>query len=237
MPIPKSIELNEISLYFPRQGILAISDIHLGLEEIIIKQGMMIPKNQFRDASLKIEKLLKKLRPKKVILCGDIKHEFGTISKSEWKETLDMIDLITKYSKLILIKGNHDAILGPIARKKNVEIVEKFIEENLLFVHGDKLINIPKKIQTIIIGHEHPAITLEHEGRVEKYKCFLFGKYKRKDLIVIPSFNFVTEGTNILEEQLLSPFLKKIDDFEVYISGDKIYDFGKVKDIRKKFND
>ena len=39
-------------------------------------------------------------------------------------------------------------------------------------------------------------------------------------------------GSNILEEKLLSPFLSDISDFEVFVIGDKVYPFGKVKDLR-----
>ena len=48
----------------------------------------------------------------------------------------------------------------------------------------------------------------------------------------MPSFNLVIEGTNILKEKLLSPFLKQdLKNFHVFIVEDKIYDFGKLKDI------
>ena len=84
----------------------------------------------------------------------------------------------------------------------------------------------------MIIGHEHPAIGLRDKGRVEKYKCFFKGKYKDKILIVIPSFNMLTEGTDILKEKLLSPFLQqKLDDFEIFIVGKEVLYFGKVKNL------
>ena len=47
----------------------------------------------------------------------------------------------------------------------------------------------------------------------------------------MPSFHLLKEGTNILERRFLSPFLKDIDDFEVFIIGDKVYSFGKVKNL------
>ena len=89
------------------------------------------------------------------------------------------------------------------------------------------------KIKTVIIGHEHPAINLKDGPRSEKYKCFLKGKFKSYDLIVQPSFTPLIEGTDILAEDLLSPFLKKnLYDFQVFIVGDKVYDFGKIKKLR-----
>ena len=87
---------------------------------------------------------------------------------------------------------------------------------------------------TIIIGHEHPAISISKNSRSETFKCFLIGKYKNKNLIVMPSFNILIEGSNILKEKLLSPFLKKsnLDDFEIYVVADKIYNFGKLKNVK-----
>jgi hypothetical protein len=58
----------------------------------------------------------------------------------------------------------------------------------------------------------------------------LKGTWKKKELIVMPSFNPLVEGTDIVKEQLLSPFLDKIDDFEVWISRqEEVLNFGKVK--------
>jgi len=83
--------------------------------------------------------------------------------------------------------------------------------------------------RTIIIAHEHPAVSLKEDMRIEKFKCFLKGKWKRKNLIVQPSFLQVTEGTDILKEKLLSPFLTNINNFEIFVIEDKVYRFGKVK--------
>ena len=61
-------------------------------------------------------------------------------------------------------------------------------------------------------------------------QCFLKGKWKKKELIAVPSFNPLVEGSDVLKEKLLSPFLENIDDFEVYItSGEETYDFGFIK--------
>ena len=62
--------------------------------------------------------------------------------------------------------------------------------------------------------------------------CFLKGKWKEYALIVIPSLNLVTEGTDLTKEKTLSPFLKQdISDFEVWIVGDKPYYFGKLENL------
>jgi len=57
------------------------------------------------------------------------------------------------------------------------------------------------------------------------------GKYKNKLLIVQPSFNIMTIGTDVTKERIQSPLITNIKDFKIFIVEDKVYDFGKVKDF------
>ncbi len=238
MLIDKDIEIVDLALYLRKKKILLIADTHIGYEEALNKQGILIPRFQFSSIVRRLEDILKKL-PKldRIVINGDIKHEFGKISEQEWRQTLKLLDLLQRYcDEIILIRGNHDKIIGPIAEKRNVEVMDDLIIDDILITHGS---SIPEAIirrtpcKSIIIGHEHPAVSLVDESRAETYKCFLKGKWRDKTLIVQPSFNQVTEGTDILKEQLLSPFLlQDMSDFRVYVVADKIYDFGILKDIK-----
>ncbi|MFP4403864.1 MAG: metallophosphoesterase [Nanoarchaeota archaeon] len=236
MIILDDIKLIDLSIFLEKTKTLIISDIHIGYEESLNKQGFLIPRHQFKLTYDKLNKLLKKTKPKRIIINGDLKHEFGIISQTEWVHTLKIIDLLLSFSSnLCLIKGNHDNILDPITKKRNIEIKDYIILDNLLIIHGNKLPenNLLKGITTIIIGHEHPAISIENYPRTEKFKCFILGKYKSKNLLVLPSFNLITTGTNILKEKLLSPFLNQdMNNFNVYIIGNEIFDFGKIKDLK-----
>ena len=235
MEISKGIEIVDLGLKIGKT--LIIADIHIGFEEALNKQGIMIPRFQFDDVVKRIGRILRQAKPETVVVNGDIKHEFGRISDQEWRETLKIIDLLLEKSKkVVLIRGNHDTILGPIAKKRNIEGLDRLeIDDGrILIVHGHKEVELPKGTKTIIIAHEHPAVSLREGPRTEVFKCFLKGKYKGRELIVIPSFNLVTEGTDILKEELLSPFLhQNLDDFEVFIVSDMAYAFGKLKNLRK----
>lgn len=236
MEISKGIEIMDLCLYLKKEKTLIIADIHMGYEEALNKQGILVPRFQYAETMKRLENLLKGFEIKQIIINGDLKHEFGTISETEWRHTLGILDLLFKHCrKIILIKGNHDTILGPIAKKRGLEIKRNYAVKKTMILHGDK---IPKgekfdSMKRLIIGHEHPAISLHKDGRLEKFKCFLKGKWKKKELIVMPSFNLVTEGTDTLREKLLSPFLKQdLDDFQVFIVSEGVYGFGTVKDIK-----
>ena len=146
--------------------------------------------------------------------------------------------MLAKHCKeIVLIKGNHDTILGPIARKRDVKVLDNFFVGNVLVTHGNNISNkeLLKKTSTIIIGHEHPAVSLKEGPRIEQFKCFLKGKYKGKNLIVQPSFNTIVEGTDLLRDVILSPFLlQSLDNFDVYIVEGKVYDFGKLSNLKQK---
>ncbi len=235
MRICNGIEILDLCLLIDKT--LVICDTHIGFEEALNKQGILVPRFQFTEIIKRLEPILKKVKVKTIVINGDVKHEFGTISDQEWRHTLKLLDFLAKYGKVILLKGNHDTILDPIAKKRDVEIKDYYTLKNNLIIHGDKLNNdvlkLLKKINIIIIGHEHPAISLKEGSRIELCKCFLKGKFKGKTLIVQPSFNLVTEGTDIIKEKLLSPFLQQnLDNFNVYVVEDKVYDFGKVKNLR-----
>jgi len=238
MKLNNNIEIIDLALYLVKEKTLVISDLHIGIEESLNKQGVLIPRSQFNDLLNKLKLILNKVEIKKIVFNGDLKHEFGEISKQEWNNILSLLDFLQD-KEIIIIKGNHDPILKPIANKRNLKLVDKYDIDDITILHGDKILENLNK--TIIIGHEHPAISLKKGIRQEKYSCFLKGKYKNKELIVMPSFNLLTHGTNVLKENLLSPFLDNIENFEVFVlepeedlnNLSKTLYFGKINDIRK----
>jgi len=226
MKIAENLEIVDLALKYKDN--LIIGDLHLGFEESLRGSGFLIPYSQLKKIIERLDKIVKKTKPKRIILNGDIKDEFGRVSNQEWNDILDFIDHFKKKAELIFIKGNHDAILDAIAKKRGIVLKEKLDIDDITILHGDKLVTNLKK--TIIIGHEHPAISFQ-ERPGEKFKCFITGKYKRHNLIVMPSFNTLLDGSDITNREFLSPYLKNIDNFKVYIVQDKVYDFGKVKDL------
>ena len=124
MEIIKGIEIHDLGIYIIKHKIFVIADMHLGYEESLNVKGILIPRIQYKDTYDKLKKILDNLDVETVIITGDFKHEFGVISETEWRNTLQIIDLFFEYAKrVIVIKGNHDVNLGPIARKRNVEII------------------------------------------------------------------------------------------------------------------
>jgi len=234
MEIHPGIQIIDLGLYLPKQKIVCFSDFHIGYEESLAKKGVLVPRQQYKITIDKLEQIFAKIEADTVVINGDLKHEFGRATRQEWKEVSRLLDYFArKVKKIVVIKGNHDPGLGPLAAKRDLEIVSDYKAGDVLFIHGDV---VPKKTAKIMImGHEHPAIILKEEAKSEKYKCFIKGKFKKSVLIVQPSFNILTVGTDVRSEKLLSPLLKKgTKNFEVWIHDESkkeaLY-FGKVKKL------
>jgi len=231
MEILKGISIAGTALFIEKEKILVINDLHIGYEEALHRKGVLVPRFQLDEILGMLQKIIENTSPKKIIVNGDLKHEFGTVLKREWKEVLQFLDFcLNKVGEIIIIRGNHDPIIRPIAEKRGITVLTRYMVGDTLIVHGDELVETDAK--NIIIGHEHPAITVRDGSKWEKYKCFLKGKWGRKNLIAVPSFNPLLEGTDVLKERLLSPFLGNIRKFEVFIvSKGEVFRFGKVKDF------
>jgi len=241
MQLAPGIEAIDLGLYLSTHQALVFSDFHMGFEHSLNAQGYMLPRTHYKDVVDRLEQvfaeLAKQEKPvKTVVITGDLKHEFGRILRQEWRDVLRLVDyLLRKADKLVLIKGNHDVQLGPVAANRNVDLVPDVRLGDILIIHGDEEPANLKGTHTIIMGHEHPALGLKHKGRTERYKCYLVGTYRKRTLIVQPSAKLMVEGTDVTKEQLLSPLLQGgIKSFKAYVIDEKakeILDFGQLKNL------
>ncbi|MBI5072252.1 metallophosphoesterase [Candidatus Woesearchaeota archaeon] len=253
MQILPDIEIVDLGLYFVKQDLLALGDVHIGYEEALNKQGILVPRFAFKEMMEKLGQMIlatlalsKKQKISTILVNGDLKHEFGKISETEWRHTVRFLKLLRQYTDhIVLVKGNHDKILEPIAKTKGLDLVSFYQVADVLFLHGDVVLDAAseKSVKIIVIGHEHPAVSLNQWPRTEKYKAFLLGKWRKskltlssKRIIVMPSFSLVTEGTDVLKESLLSPFLRgqNLSSFDCFIIGDQSYHFGKLGNLRRR---
>lgn len=226
------------TLFLPKEGILVVGDLHIGYDQMIKDQGINLLFDQLEETKKEIEIIIKRVKAiytlKKIILLGDIKHHFN-FKREELSDLRKFLRFLEKYlpkENIILIKGNHDTF-----SLKDYELKEFYKEGIFAFTHGEKdyLELYDKNIKTIITSHIHPAVLIKDKINIkrEKYKCFLVGKYKRKQFIILPSFFSITEGSEISEyskgekyQQIIPK--NKLKSFETYVVGrDNVYSFGR----------
>jgi hypothetical protein len=235
------------TLFFPGKGILAVGDLHLGFEYKLQQSGVLVPEMQVEEVKEELKAIFDEIKNKgfklkKIIFIGDIKHSFSYEwkEKNYFKELLNFLKDYVQDKNIILIKGNHDTIDYSFGDR----LKDYFIEDKISFSHGHEAFPeiFNKKIKTIVMGHLHPSIILSDKQGIkkEKYKCFLVGKFKEKEIIILPSFLATIEGTEInnLKKEYEDYFSivpkKDLINFNVYVIGEtEVYNFGKIKKLIK----
>jgi len=200
------------ALHHPGLDLLVVSDLHLGLEAAVSYEGNYVPRFQLEEVKEDVKKAREVTGASRILLNGDLKHEFSYTRFSERDEIQDFTGLLEElFEDVIVVEGNHDTFLDEVLG--DIELCSTFLEEDVLFVHGDEEID-NEEYETLVVGHEHPALELEDEiGVTEKVDCFLYGEMKNgHDIVVMPAFSKMAGGSavNVMpQREQLSPVLRE----------------------------
>jgi len=222
------------------ERVLVVGDLHLGYEEVLNRAGIFVSRQMFDETMTDFNMIFDKIgKVDKIVLLGDIKHDFGGISGQEWNDVLELIDYLSgKCSEIVVVKGNHDNMLAPILDKRGIKIKESYVWNEFCFVHGDRESESAwsERVEYIVVGHVHPAVKLREGAKVEKFKCFLVGEFRGKKMIVIPSFIEHNIGSDPRESEDMLAWDVNLEDFEVFVvpvdGSLKALDFGKLREIK-----
>ena len=222
------------------KNILVIGDLHIYNNKNFYENNI---KDKIDEIFIYINK--ENIKIDKVIFLGDVKHNFGKIDNLEINKIINFLSYIKNKLnniKIIIIRGNHDIFLNFVLKKINLKLKDyyKIIIDNkkYCFLHGDKILNDCLDADFLILGHLHPAITINDKYKYEKYKCFLKGKINKKIIIILPSFNDIKYGYNLnfIDKNENNLFIsnKQLKEFEVIIYNNnekRDYNFGKLKEL------
>ncbi len=217
MKILEKIEIIKpyLAIYIKDIEAIAIADLHLGYEGIMAEKGVFIPKTQFKKELATLQKIFKRKKAKRIIINGDIKHEFSETSYHEFREVRDLLEFLKKKcEEVMLVKGNHDNYINSLANRLGVAVYDELEIGDYHFSHGHRTPE-KSKAKCLIIAHEHPAIALYDEvGGREKINCLLYGSDRNKKIVVLPAFSTLAMGSDVNivpKQELLSPVLREID--------------------------
>ncbi len=242
--LSKGVEVVGLGLYLAKLDALVVADLHIGYEGALAEEGLYVPPFQSQEIRSIIESMARETGASRLILLGDVKHEFGDVTRQEWRETSELLGFVKDDLKMNVevVRGNHDNYLVALLKKMGVPLRDPFlVEEGVLFFHGHKPLPVEgfaENVETIIMGHEHPAIALRDEvGARLKIKALLEGSYMGKRVIVLPALSPLMPGTEVnVERNFLSPILREadIDSFKAYAIDLEagVYDFGLIKYLR-----
>ncbi|RYY90354.1 MAG: ligase-associated DNA damage response endonuclease PdeM [Chitinophagaceae bacterium] len=176
------------ALFWENEGLLLLSDLHLGKSGHFRKEGIAVPGAVMKEDMQCLLTLLQHFRPKQLVVVGDFFHSRANLELelfSRWRSDLP-------HQSIVLIRGNHDILPDEWYRANAIEVVEGAMRVGeFCLAHDPK--DAPDGVYTFC-GHVHPGIVLNGLARQSlRLPCFYFaGHY-----CILPAFGRFTGLANV----------------------------------------
>lgn len=175
----------EKCIFWVEEKVLILADLHLGKAGHFRKSGIPIPSYIHLEELEKLARLIRILKPKKLLILGDLFH-------SEVNNEWNYFDaFLQKFPTLEvnLVLGNHDTYAIDFIPKKVRIFMENLVMGKFIFSH------IPLKTDQLtaglynLCGHIHPSAKLQGNGKQSvNLPCFFFGER----MGILPAYGFFT---------------------------------------------
>ena len=187
---------------------VVLGDLHLGYERALESEGMYIPRINTDSIAESLNDILCRYEPARVVLLGDIKHDFKRSNYEERNEVRRIMNLLSEAAEVVVIRGNHDNYLQNIISDLGLLAVDHVDIMGYRLEHGHE----DSKVRPVIIGHEHPSVRIPGAvGGGLKIQCFV---HARADgVIVLPPFSPFSSGNDLVldEKCVMAQALKDSD--------------------------
>ncbi len=238
------LDSRALKIEIDEERVLVAADLHLGIEVELSKRGISLP-SQMSKVKERLLKLINQENPDRLILLGDVKHNIPITSWQEQRELPGFFEEIGERVKVEILPGNHDGNIRSLVPKSttvhNAHGIVIGKEKRIGLMHGHAWPD-PKllKTDTIVTGHNHPAIEFRDElgARMTepvwmRYKIDslkLPNKLQREidgegpEFLVCPAFSELISGATLNQrppEEIPGPIFKsgaaKTNEAEIYL--------------------
>jgi len=176
-------------MYWPKEEMLIVADLHLGKIDHFRKHGSALPNLSNAVDYINLEQNITQFKPQRLVFLGDLFH--STLNKSwfifeQWVQRQPV--------EFILVIGNHDII--PVKRFEDLG----FSVEYNLDISGFSLTHIPEDKEDLFnfCGHVHPGFRLRGKGRQQlKLSCF----YQKANQMILPAYGSFTGNYYVKPEE------------------------------------
>ncbi|MBP3385523.1 MAG: metallophosphoesterase [Candidatus Methanomethylophilaceae archaeon] len=210
---------------------VVLGDLHLGYESALEQEGMYIPRINTDSIRDSLNDILYRYEPSRVVLLGDIKHDFRRSGFEEKREVRSIMNLLAEATEVVAIKGNHDNYLQNIISDLGLLAVDYIDLMGFRLEHGHS----DSGVRPVIIGHEHPSVRIPGSvGGGMKIQCFVHAE--RDGVIVLPPFSPFSSGNDLVLDKscVMAPALKQSDYASARLYGVTemgIMDLGTLRDL------
>ncbi len=182
----------DCGLFWPAQSMLFIADTHFGKEATFRRSGIPVPVGATDATIAKISRMLHRTNAARLCILGDMFHARSSIDAIVF-DSLQLFFAKFLSLEISLIRGNHDARVGPLPDEWPIEVFDagKMIDRVALGHHPAVL---PAGADIYLCGHIHPAVKglsrKEAQGRIP---CF----WHSRGQLVLPAIGAFT-GTHVI---------------------------------------
>lgn len=178
--------LPQKALFWPRERLLVVADIHFGKAAAFRALGVPVPGGTTAENLAALDALVDRYSARGIVFLGDFLHAKAAHAPATqrtllaWRERRAGLDLL-------LVRGNHDRHAGDPAGHLRIALVdEPHALGPFAFCHHPDL----AADQYVLAGHVHPTFLLASRFDALKLPCFLVGPRR----MVLPSFGAFTGG-------------------------------------------
>jgi DNA ligase-associated metallophosphoesterase len=175
------------ALWFERDRVLVVSDLHLEKGSAFARRGMMVPPYDTRETLRRLAALLRRYRPAGVIALGDTLHDQRGMDRIGAADAETFRTLRTGMD-WIWITGNHDPV---VPASLGGTVADTIRLGDIVLRHEPSV--IPQGFE--IAGHLHPAGRIRLRGKAVRRRCFVIDAQR----CVMPAFGAYAGGLNVLD--------------------------------------
>lgn len=181
--------LPQKALYWPKNKILAVADLHLGKAAAFRAAGIPIPEGDMQRDLARLQKMIEEKDVARCIIVGDLLHH-----RTGMKEhTLQIIESWMKelQCELDLVLGNHDIALKSIPHghwKLRVHAETLHVKP---FVFSHHPLESPEGY--VWSGHLHPQATIKVGNKFHRFPSFFIGN----SCGILPAFSSFAGGMTL----------------------------------------
>jgi uncharacterized protein len=173
------------ALVWPEQGLVVVADLHLEKGSSFARRGSLLPPYDTRSTLARLEDVLARHHPRRVISLGDGFHDPGASARLSPQDR-DRLRALIGSRDWLWICGNHDPD-PPLGLGGACEAAAEIA--GLTFRHCPSA----RPVRGEIAGHLHPKATVTIRGRRVSRPCFVGDRTRS----LLPAFGSYTGGLDV----------------------------------------
>jgi len=200
------------AVYLEAAETLVLADLHLGRAAT---SNVSAPLDERGDLLDRLARLRRAFDPSTIVFAGDILHSFSTVPDGVGDTVTELYDrCVDAGVDTVAVAGNHDRLLDDVW-PAGVESAVK-LDDGTVICHGHEEPELSG--ERYLIGHDHPAITIE--GVKRPCLCVDPTGYRGREVAVLPAFTRLAGGVELNRlrgDAFQSPLVPSVDSLQPII--------------------